>query len=152
MEEQLSISELQSLIIQWAKDKNLNDFKAQYVKCHEEMGELARGILKNDKPLIYDSIGDVAVTFIIFNWQINDFTVTPMPLNEFDEDVLDLSANELFAAFVNSTQEQGVSEIFTMLNVLAAKYDSTLQECLNIAWNEIKDRQGKTVNGTFIKN
>ena len=27
-----------------------------------------------------------------------------------------------------------------------------LLECLNLAWNEIKDRTGKTVNGTFIKN
>ena len=26
-----------------------------------------------------------------------------------------------------------------------------LTECANLAWNEIKDRKGNTVNGTFIK-
>ena len=27
----------------------------------------------------------------------------------------------------------------------------TLTECLELAWNEIKDRQGKMVDGVFVK-
>mgnify|MGYP003317958944 FL=1 len=33
----------------------------QYVKLMEEAGELARALLKNDKPEVIDSIGDMVV-------------------------------------------------------------------------------------------
>ncbi len=55
-------------IIEWAKDKNLinpENAKTQLLKSFEEMGELAEGILKDDKDLIIDAIGDVMVTLII---------------------------------------------------------------------------------------
>ena len=55
-------------IIEWAKDKNLinpENAKTQLLKSFEEMGELAEGILKDDKYLIIDAIGDVMVTLII---------------------------------------------------------------------------------------
>ena len=35
--------------------------KTQYVKLMEEAGELARALLKNDKPEVIDSIGDMVV-------------------------------------------------------------------------------------------
>ena len=34
---------------------------------------------------------------------------------------------------------------------VAKKFDLTLTECLELAWNEIKDRQGKMVDGVFVK-
>lgn len=33
----------------------------------------------------------------------------------------------------------------------AKKFDLTLTKCLELAWNEIKDRQGKMVDGVFVK-
>jgi len=89
-------------IIEWAKDKNLinpENAKTQLLKSFEEMGELAEGILKDDKDLIIDAIGDVMVTLII----------------------------------------------------LARIKGINLDTCLHYAWHEIKNRKGKTVNGTFIK-
>lgn len=53
-----------SLIRQWANDRGLydkGDVKTQYVKLQEEAGELARAIIKQDKPEIADSIGDMVV-------------------------------------------------------------------------------------------
>ena len=38
-----------------------------------------------------------------------------------------------------------------LLKQLAANLELSFEDCLNSAWNEIKDRKGKTVNGTFIK-
>ena len=35
--------------------------------------------------------------------------------------------------------------------ILAKQYGWTLEECVEYAFNEIKDRKGKTVNGAFIK-
>ena len=37
------------------------------------------------------------------------------------------------------------------LGGLAKFYGLTLEECDNHAWNQIKDRKGKTVDGEFIK-
>ena len=48
----------------WAKERGLykkGDSKTQYVKLQEEAGELAKALLKNDKPEIIDAIGDIAV-------------------------------------------------------------------------------------------
>ena len=52
------------LIRVWARDKGIyakGDSKTQYVKLMEEGGELARAILKNDKPEVIDAIGDMVV-------------------------------------------------------------------------------------------
>lgn len=48
----------------WAQQRGLydkGDTKTQYVKLQEEAGELAKAILKNDKPEIVDAIGDIVV-------------------------------------------------------------------------------------------
>jgi len=48
----------------WAKQRGLykkGDSKTQYVKLQEEAGELAKALLKNDKPEIKDAIGDIVV-------------------------------------------------------------------------------------------
>jgi NTP pyrophosphatase (non-canonical NTP hydrolase) len=52
------------LIRFWAKDRGLYDkgnSHTQYVKLQEEAGELAKALLKNDKPEIIDAIGDIVV-------------------------------------------------------------------------------------------
>jgi NTP pyrophosphatase (non-canonical NTP hydrolase) len=52
------------LIRSWALNKGIytsGDSKTQYVKLMEESGELARAILKRDKPEIKDAIGDMVV-------------------------------------------------------------------------------------------
>ena len=41
--------------------------------------------------------------------------------------------------------------IFKELNDIALLENSTLEECLNIAYNEIKNRTGKMINGKFVK-
>jgi NTP pyrophosphatase (non-canonical NTP hydrolase) len=52
------------LIRLWADERGIyrnGDTKTQYVKLLEESGELARAILKNDKPEFIDAIGDMVV-------------------------------------------------------------------------------------------
>lgn len=98
----MDYKELENKVTLWANARNIlakDNAKAQYMKFIEEAGELARGILKNNKPETVDALGDVMVTLIILSKQLN----------------LDLIG------------------------------------CLEVAYNEIKDREGKTVNGTFIK-
>lgn len=48
-------------------------------------------------------------------------------------------------------QKDGIGDALVTLIILAQQLGFTPQECLRAAWNEIKDRKGKTVGGTFIK-
>jgi NTP pyrophosphatase (non-canonical NTP hydrolase) len=45
----------------------------------------------------------------------------------------------------------GIGDIFVTVIILSKQLGLDPTECLESAWNEIKDRKGKTVNGTFIK-
>ena len=52
------------LIRDWARSRGLYDkgnSHTQYVKLQEEAGELAKALLKDDKPEIIDAIGDIVV-------------------------------------------------------------------------------------------
>jgi NTP pyrophosphatase (non-canonical NTP hydrolase) len=90
------------LIRQWADDRGIyknGDTKTQFAKLQEEAGELARAILKNDKPEFIDAIGDMIV----------------------------------------------------VLTNLAALEGLKVEDCVISAYDVIKSRQGKMVNGTFVK-
>ena len=45
----------------------------------------------------------------------------------------------------------GIGDTFVTLIILAYQLGLEPADCLEAAWNEIKDRKGKNVNGTFIK-
>lgn len=69
MEGKMDFLSLKISIEKWANDKHLikpeNDF-AQMCKTTEELGEMVKATLKNDKEGIIDGIGDVLITLIIF--------------------------------------------------------------------------------------
>lgn len=45
----------------------------------------------------------------------------------------------------------GIGDVVVTLVILAMQNDMDLYECLNQAYNDIKDRKGKNVNGVFVK-
>lgn len=47
--------------------------------------------------------------------------------------------------------KDGIGDTVVTLIILAQQHDMTLQECLQYAYDEIKGRKGKTINGTFVK-
>ena len=47
--------------------------------------------------------------------------------------------------------QDGIGDTFVTLIILAYQLGLEPSECLEHAWNEIKDRKGKTENGVFIK-
>jgi NTP pyrophosphatase (non-canonical NTP hydrolase) len=86
----------------WAQERGIydkGDTKTQCVKLQEETGELAKAILKNDKPEIIDAIGDIVV----------------------------------------------------VLTNLAHLEGLDIEDCIDSAYNVIKNRTGKMENGTFKK-
>ena len=47
--------------------------------------------------------------------------------------------------------QDGIGDTFVTLIILAYQLGLEPADCLEAAWNEIKDRKGKTENGVFIK-
>ena len=45
-----------------------------------------------------------------------------------------------------------IAMLIANLHCIALLEHTTIKECLNIAYNEIKDRKGKVINRKFIKN
>ena len=45
----------------------------------------------------------------------------------------------------------GIGDVIVTLVVLAQQLDLDVTECLEVAYNEIKDRKGMIIDGTFIK-
>ncbi|MBE9854513.1 MULTISPECIES: MazG-like family protein [Enterococcus] len=63
-------------------------------------------------------------------------------------------AGEVAAALARDNKDDlrdGIGDIVVTLIILAMQNDMDLYECLNQAYNEIKDRKGKNVNGVFVK-
>ena len=139
--------QIKPLVIEWAKEKNLTDSDAQYIKVYEEIGELAKAILQDDLEEIKDAIGDIAVTLIIHSEQTG--VVYDKGVYLVTRNFSGKQAFNLFIKNLNKVEYRNIS--LSWLNEIAHSYNTNIDECLTIAWNTIKDRKGKTINGTFIK-
>lgn len=51
----------------------------------------------------------------------------------------------------DSLTKDAVGDIVVVLTVLCTQLNISVEECIRIAYDEIKDRKGKMVNGVFIK-
>ncbi|MBM6227586.1 MULTISPECIES: MazG-like family protein [Staphylococcus] len=63
-------------------------------------------------------------------------------------------AGEVAAALSRNDKKalkDGIGDTIVTLIILAQQQGWTLEECLQYAYEEIKNRKGKTINGTFIK-
>lgn len=47
--------------------------------------------------------------------------------------------------------KDSIGDVIVVLQILCLQLDISLSSCLNHAWDEIKFRQGKLVDGIFIK-
>jgi len=84
----------------------------------------------------------------------------------FDRDILspDNDRNQLLKAFEELGEtaraelknqpeaiKDGIGDTIVTLIIYATQNGFNITQCLEAAYNEIKDRKGTTVNGTFIK-
>lgn len=61
---------------------------------------------------------------------------------------------EVAAALARNDQDDlrdGIGDVVVTLIILALQSEMDIYECLNVAYDEIKDRTGKMVNGVFVK-
>ena len=153
------MKELILKVEQWAQDRNLiNGCKPidQAMKLFSEAGELADNIGKGRD--IKDDVGDVLVVMIIIAKQLGA-TLSSFNAPEWAEDTnkkLLLKLQGSLVDYVEFAQYKSfpsgiVKRILNILNGIARNHKTTLEECLSVAYNDIKDRHGYMKNGIFIK-
>lgn len=164
----------------WAEIRGLNrsDFLAmQLEKSREENAELTQAITKyelgNKEAIveIKDAIGDVYVTLVvafkllkpiesvyyafrgIHLWYSNDELDTDW--NCFSE-LLRTTDTDLFKTFMKKEKidiemHRTIILYINLLDAIAKKYNLELVECVDYAYNQIKNRTGKMIDGSFVK-
>ena len=143
---QKQLREYQNLILGWAKDKNITREECipmQKLKLIEEVGDIANAIVKNRKEEQADGIGDAFVVLTILAEQNKEEFETVDVYSNFE----DIELADLLAMIIYS--EYNVD--FGVFLELCKRLDLDIVDCVSSAWNEIKDRKGRTEGGVFIK-
>ena len=165
-----TIKELVPLIHQWAKKRKIYEQLTPFdelLKTHEEVGELIKACYDDDPIAIQDAIGDVMVTLINLCHFVEEnpamlINKYPFKRNESEKSLhTALIINKFILELMWSVSKYECSaraEVFFKIPLIAQKlhiiakiHNTTLEECLNIAYNEIKDRKGRIINGKFVK-
>lgn len=125
MQEQLNnMNELIEKVEQWAKDRNIVDgcpAIKQAYKTLEECGEL---------------IEAVSALSVVEDLKFNYDMKSPIEVEQ---------------AHYNGKIQDAIGDIIVTLIIQCAMQGVSLEECLRGAYNEIKDRKGKLINGQFVK-
>jgi len=171
--------ELQELTEMWLKDRQITingNTNSQVIKFVEEFGETALGIVTGDKAEVKDGLGDMAVVMTAICGLIirdtpeltKERNITVLDVfNEKDYRDLPVVAPSIQALYLvaslgklcgflargkNIEAFNTLNDNFENIAQLAYHTGSNINESWNIAYNEIKDRQGfLNEDGIFIK-
>ena len=150
------MNELIQKIEQWATDRNIIKGSKpidQAMKLFSEFGELADNVGKGRD--CRDDIGDCAVVLIIMCRQLGIPTIDSI---QKDNDNYSIKEYVTWAGYwmcswvsggMSNSEELGF--IFSNLINIAQLSNYTLEECVQVAYDDIKERRGVLVNGVFIK-
>jgi len=123
------------------KDKwGLNNAERQELKIFEEFGELCKAELEGDIKEIKDGIGDVFITLIIYLsiegyhvWEINEILF------------------DIVFYHPSLTESKANNYVLSKTYLIAIKRNISIEKCIETEYNKVSEREGKTINGTFIK-
>lgn len=156
----MKMNELIAKIEQWAEDRNIIKGSKpidQAMKLFSEAGELADNIGKGRD--CRDDLGDIFVVLTIITAQTGH-SISVIEFPKWAEDTnknLVLKLQGALFEFIeykhngNSFASGVLKRCINILSAIAANHGCTLEECVQIAYNDIKDRKGVMYNGTFIK-
>lgn len=149
---------------QWFIDRDLENggrLDKQSLKLSEEFGELCAGYLKKNEQLTKDSIGDCAVVIVglgllvkadvhkIFDGVFSDEYYVIECLVFLNRAISNIQLSNEFTNkdmyIINLTRS--IYWLKSISNILG--YD--FEECFELAYQEIKDRKGRWIDGTFVK-
>ncbi|WP_281773444.1 MazG-like family protein [Haemophilus parahaemolyticus] len=153
-----------------AKERNLikdSSPQEQMLKLMEKFGELCGGVAENKPDVIKDSIGDCFVVTVILCKQLNlkAELYNSVVISEFKEGKYnDSSVTEQLLEAVRNLGgiaipiNQGWSitkewiELFCINLMLISLFEGlSFKDCVQHAYDQIKDRKGKMIDGVFVK-
>jgi hypothetical protein len=172
-----TIQELVPLIQEWAKERGIfekGNVLKQLFKSREEFNELVEAYFTDDKEALTDAIGDLLITLInvhfFYEKSQKDF-VLPfemyylssinnmkhiIPQREQTPLGMIKRLNVLIFNFLEDIDSEylykkNLKKVLFVVYLLCEYSNLNPIECLNIAYNEIKNRTGKMINGKFVK-
>lgn len=162
------IKDLDEKIISWARWRDLHKkgtVDGQAIKTAEEVAELIIGLSKDDKDKIIDSIGDVYVTLVVGNLIQGkaDFekafkraevdsknTVGYFGSPDKSEQIINLMAATKDILMLGYTTHT-IGFMLMNIMIVAGEKQLNFKSCVESAYEEIKGRKGRIVDGTFVK-
>ena len=150
------MQELTSKIEQWADERQLltADPVKQMLKLFEEVGEIASGLARGNSDEVKDGIGDTKVVLTILKKQIENVGIDEAD-GALDDLLWLIMSVGLMAEGVIRGREGSVLDYIEdaehKLSNLATSAGTNIEECTTLAYDEIKDRKGKMLNGVFVK-
>lgn len=104
---------------------------------------------------------------LVENWahekEIDDYKNWEKQFMKFQEEAIELHTEMVlrdeyfedecidFYIYDKNYMKLEMGDVLVTLIVLAKQQDIELSECLRLAWNKIKNRRGKTIDGKFVK-
>lgn len=150
------LKKLQAQVIDWATERGIykkSDAYMQLLKTGEEILELLGAIHQEDEDEIKDALGDIQVCLINYcRFKKLNFTVYISSNEDYitNRNLLHILADLLVSD--SSLSIRGyLLEFCDRLNLTANEYNLDLLDCLESAYNVIKNRKGKMINGQFVK-
>lgn len=157
--------ELVTLTKKWFIDRDLEHggrLDKQALKLSEEFGELCAGYLKQNEKLTKDSIGDCAVVIVGLALLID---VDVHSIFKSADGVRPREAMESFKLLNANISEFQLSQdlaskgmcrhnlvrAVAYLKSISKALNYDFADCFEVAYNEIKDRKGKWIDGSFVK-
>lgn len=171
-----------NLIQKWGVEKGLiNMFDSQelieqkkekqFIKIGEETGEILKAYLLKESEkrikLLKDAIGDTFVTYVIslaqngieIDFEELNYNLESSSIKYLDGHIFNfihhLSTYKTLVTSNKYHESEVITEITELINNMyqtCKLLNIDLLECIDLAWNEIKDRKGKLIDGTFVKN
>lgn len=157
--------ELVTLTKKWFIDRDLEHggrLDKQALKLSEEFGELCAGYLKQNEKLTKDSIGDCAVVIVGLALLIKEDVHSIFKSADGVRPKETMESFKLLNANISEfqlSQDLASKEMCRHNLVRAVAYLKSISKALNydfmdcfeVAYNEIKDRKGKWIDGSFVK-
>ena len=157
--------ELVTLTKKWFVDRDLENggrLDKQALKLSEEFGELCAGYLKQNEKLTKDSIGDCAVVIVGLALLIKDDVHA---IFEESDNIRRKDAMECFKLLNANISEFQLSQdlaskemcrhnlvrAVAYLKSISKALDYDFTDCFELAYNEIKGRKGRWIEGSFVK-
>lgn len=154
---------------EWAHQRNILEGStpaAQALKLVEEVGEVIDGIQSNCAFSIEDGIGDTLVVIVILATQLglDAEKLIEDSMSKLKEDyelsnvndVIFLSVAGICSGIAKNNassinMQAGLGGLVLLLEYVAKVHKLDTNYCFNTAWNAIRNRKGKMVNGIFVK-